>query len=226
MNVQVLLDVRFLFCNNPLPVLRPAAMEVSDMVNQQDEWVRRLSGPNREDAISELRAFLVRGLTKSMASRGGGDAFAQDIAQDAVIRILDSLDQFAGRSKFTTWAMTIATRLAISELRRRRHQDVSLDSLANGGALQIEDTTDDGNADAAKRDALSTLRQLVDETLTDKQKIAMQAMLNGLAIEEIASRLGSNRNAVYKLIHDARKKLRTGLEKAGITAETLADLFA
>ena len=73
---------------------------------------------------------------------------------------------------------------------------------------------------------IGRLQQLIDETLSEKQRFAIRASLAGLPVEVIAEKTGSNRNSVYKLVHDARIKLRSGLESAGISAEILANLFA
>jgi RNA polymerase sigma-70 factor (ECF subfamily) len=192
-------------------------------VPDRDDWVERLrsAGESRDAALQALRRLLVRGLSRSLAARGGGEAFAEDVAQEALLRILDSLDSFAGRSRFTTWAMTIAVRIGISELRRKRFQDVSLQQITGGENLTIDVTADSAvSSDRQERRTviMATLKQLVERTLTEKQRTVVQADLGGMPIEEIARRLGTNRNAVYKLFHDARQKLRQGLEAAGISA--------
>jgi len=197
-------------------------------VSHHDEWVDRLrsAGQVRDTAIDELRRVLVRGLMHALGPRGGGEAFAEDVAQETLLRILDSLESFAGRSRFTTWAMTIAVRIGISELRRKRFQDVSLEQITGGENLNIDPAVD--LAEAAEQGErhtriLATLKQLVEQSLTEKQRTVVQADLGGMPIEEIARRLGTNRNAVYKLFHDARQKLRQGFAAAGISA---ADVHA
>ncbi|MBB3206813.1 RNA polymerase sigma-70 factor (ECF subfamily) [Rhodopirellula rubra] len=199
--------------------------------NSSDDWVRRLSsnGAEREDAIEELTRLLVRGLSKSMSNRYGNAVQPDDVVQEAMLKILDSLDTFAGRSRFTTWAMTIATRVAISEMRRKHYQDVSLDSITSGENLSFEiaagpSMRDEEQIDRAK--VLSTLHQLIESELSVKQREAIQALLSGLPVEEIASRTGSNRNAVYKLIHDARVRLKSGLERSGLMADDFNAIFA
>ena len=96
---------------------------MAEQAIDNQEWISRLTGNDaaRNDAIEELTRILVRGLSKSLATRYGGGLQPEDIAQEALIKILASLESFEGRSKFTTWAMTIATRLGISELRRKRY---------------------------------------------------------------------------------------------------------
>ncbi len=196
-----------------------------------DDWTNRLraGGPERDRAIADLTRLLIRGLTKSLSHRYGGGLQVEDVAQEAVLRILASLDQFAARSRFTTWAMTIATRIGISELRRSYYRSVSLDLSTREGPLEMEIPVTsagppDGDSDRLRM--LETLKGLIDTVLTEKQRVATQGLLDGLPIEEIARRMGSNRNAVYKLVHDARTRLRDGFEKAGISAGDVHAVFA
>jgi RNA polymerase sigma factor (sigma-70 family) len=193
-------------------------------VSLHDDWVNRLrsAGQVRDAAIEELRRKLVRGLVHALGPRGGGEAFAEDVAQEALLRILDSLESFAGRSRFTTWAMTIAVRIGISELRRKRFQDVSLEQITAGESLIVDPAQDVvGSSEKLERRAviLEMLKRLVEQNLTQKQRTVVQADLGGMPIEEIARRLGTNRNAVYKMFHDARAKLKAEFAAAGISAE-------
>ena len=195
---------------------------------EKDDWVDRLgsSGEIREEAISELRAILMRGLTATCRNRYDNRVQADDVVQDALIKILDKLDTFEGRSKFTTWAMTIAVRTAVSEMRRRHFKDVSMDNLLGDG-IQFEPEAPDSSGDDANKVALlAKLKELVDTSLTDKQRDAVHALLHGMPVEIFAEKTGSNRNAVYKLVHDARVKLRQGFEQAGYKAEDINAVFA
>ena len=79
---------------------------------------------------------------RKVLGRHGGEAFAEDVAQEALLRILDSPQSFAGRSRFTTWAMAIAVRVGISELRRKRFQDVSLEQVTGGENLSVDPAVD------------------------------------------------------------------------------------
>jgi RNA polymerase sigma factor (sigma-70 family) len=197
---------------------------IGEKVSDCDDWLDRLRSARRDEAIAELRRILIHGLKRALAPRGGGEAFAEDVAQEALLRILASLTSFAGRSQFTTWAMTIAVRIGISELRHKRFQDVSLQQITGGENLNIDLTMDlAGSSEAQERRAfiMATLKQLVEQTLTEKQRTVVQADLEGMPIEEIARRFGTNRNAVYKMFHDARQKLRQGFEFAGISAEDI-----
>ncbi len=194
-----------------------------------DPWVSRLKGPvgQRDKALDELRDILIRGLTKSMATRYHGALSPEDVVQDALLKILDSLDQFAGRSAFTTWAMTVATRISISQMRRKHYRDVSLDLPGGDDSSTQLEVADTGNAEAGvgldRRWMLQHLEQLIDQSLTEKQRTAIRASLDGMPIEVIAEKTGSNRNSVYKLVHDARLKLRLGMEAAGVSADDLTN---
>lgn len=196
-----------------------------------EPWVSRLRGTDdvRDQALGELRDILIRGLSKSMASRYRGSLAPEDVVQESLLKILDSLDQFAGRSRFITWAMTIATRISISQMRRKHFQDVSLDSSSGGEPVRIE-VADENNTQAGseldRSWMLERLERLIDETLTERQRVAIRASLSGMPVEVIADKTGSNRNSVYKLVHDARLKLRSGMEDAGVSADDLADTFA
>ena len=195
-------------------------------------WIRdlRAGGPVQAEALTDLRGLLLRGLAKSFQARGALDqAFVEDVVQQALVHILDHLDQFQGRSRFTTWAMAITVRLAMSALRRKRWQDVSLESMTEpidrALALDRDDAT--SPAQHAEQHAIvETLSRLIDEALTEKQWMALTAELGGMPLEEIARRMDSNVNAVYKLLYDARQRLKHGLETAGYTAEDVRSAFA
>lgn len=193
-------------------------------------WIRdlRTSGTAPE-AITDLRRLLLRGLTRSLQTWHQVDeAFVEDVVQQAIMTILDRLDQFAGRSRFTTWAMAIAVRTAMSELRRKHWQDVSLESLTNSDNLEpalAVDNSLDLNQQVEQRVLFEVLRRLIDTELTEKQWAAITAELDGMPVEEIARRTGSNVNAVYKLLHDARNRLKRGLEDAGYAAADVQSAF-
>lgn len=196
------------------------------------EWLAALRGPERDEALADLRAFLVRGLRYALASYSNvSEANLEDFAQDALLKILKGLDSFRGESRFTTWAQKIAIRVAFTELRRRRWRDVSLDQLTEArGADFIPDSSVDPSAgpekQAVQRQVLGTLRQLIATELTDKQRQALVAVrIHGMPMEEVAHRMGTNRNALYKLLHDARQRLKKRLLAKGLTAQDVLAAF-
>ena len=193
----------------------------------QKSWVERLSssGSVQDDALSELRTILKRRLTLSLRTRPKVDsAFIEDMAQEALVTILGSLNQFQGRSQFTTWATTIAVRKAFTELRRYRWKDVSLDHLLEEQETlaSVVDTGQSPDLATEKNVFVAAMYQVINKQLTKKQRTVLLAELEGMPLEEIGRRIGSTRNAIYKLGHDARKRLKEGLMRSGYSALDLA----
>ncbi len=196
------------------------------------EWLTDLRGPNREEALADLRDFLVRGLGYALANRRDvTEAHVEDFVQDALLKILDALDTFRGDSKFTTWAQKIAVNTAFSELRRLRWQDISLDGFVESYSLDfVPDMLIDPEAgpeqQVIQRIFLETLRHAIANDLTDKQRQALVAVkIQGVPLAEVARRMDSNRNAMYKLIHDARQRLRERMEERGVSAQEILEAF-
>ena len=178
-----------------------------------------------ESAVAELREVLLRNLRRGLSGRPrADDSFLEDSAQESLLRVLDKLDQFDSRSQFVTWATAIGIRVALGQLRRSRWKDVSLSEFVPPAALPGHDTAADDwapDAQMQRRDLLEALNTSIHRDLTDRQRTALLAELKGMPQDAIAEQLGSSRNALYKLTHDARKKLKERLEAAGFTAEDL-----
>ena len=184
----------------------------------------RQPGPRREAALADLRAGLLRGLRLALAARASvDDAFLEDAVQESLLKVLDRLDTFAGRGRFISWALAISVRVALTMIRKQRWQGVSLDRFregSSGPAMDVADRSPGPERASLRSELLAAMHRVIDEQLTDKQWLALTAELNGMPQDEIARQLGSDRNAVYKLTHDARRKLRAGLEAAGFGAES------
>lgn len=195
---------------------------------QSQDWVAVLSNTDERDAaLSELRELLVHRLHRAFCSNARvDDAFIEDIVQDGLVAVLGSLDQFERRSQFTTWATTIAIRIAMAQMRRRRWQDTSLDQLMEIERPSVEkaDTSNSADAEFSRSQLVLTMHRVIREQLTEKQRMVLQAELHGVPQQEIARCIGCNRNAVYKLTHDARKRLKSGMTEAGYSVEDLASL--
>jgi RNA polymerase sigma-70 factor (ECF subfamily) len=197
------------------------------------EWLTELRGDGQAEALADLRAILVKGLGYAMASRSDVDeGLIEDFAQDALLKILEKLETFRGESKFTTWAQKIAVNVAFTELRRRRWRDVSLDDIIEAGEMDfvpdmMVDKTAGPEQQATQRIFLEALQRLIATELTDKQRQAMVAVrIRGMPLEEIAQRMGTNRNALYKLLHDARQRLKRKMEEEGLSPQDVLDAFA
>lgn len=184
----------------------------------------------RDDALRDLRDMLCRGLAKSLSKgRRVDDAFLEDIVQDTSVKILEKLHQFDGRSRFRTWAVTIAVRTAISKMRRRDWKDVSLESMAGTSGFNPQAVADSSlsiDQTDGRSELLGKLQELMGSELTARQLTALTADLGGMPLPQVAEQLGSNTNSVYKLLHDARKKLRHGLEAAGFTIDDVREAWA
>ncbi len=193
-----------------------------------EQWLVELRGPERDQALADLRAVLVRGLRVALAGRvrQGLNEAAEDFAQEALIKIMSNLDTFRGESRFTTWAQKIAVMTASTELRRKRWRDVSLQEVLDrygthsGESDRLADEQPTPEELTMRNTMVATVRRLVDEELTDRQREAIVAvMFEGMPLEEAARRMGTNRGALYKLMHDARKRLKKRMEAEGLSAQ-------
>jgi len=197
------------------------------------EWLADLRGPERDQALDNLRAILVRGLRYAMADRPSvTEADLEDFVQDALVKILGALDSFRGESRFTTWAQKIAIRVAFTELRRQRWADVSLQDLVGryeGADLTPAVLTDPAISPerrTAQQMLLEMVQRLIAEELTERQRQAITAaMIGGMPLDEVARRMDTNRNALYKLIHDARQRLKTRMMEEGLSIEDVLAAF-
>jgi len=198
-----------------------------------EEWLRDLRGENQDAAIEDLRKVLKKGLIYSLSSRITTDLEAQveDFVQDAILRILDKMDTFRGESKFTTWAQKVAVRVAFTEMRRQRWKDISLEDLLPEDSgdytpLVLSDPSPNPEKQAAQTQILEMIDNMLSQDLTERQRTALLAIMHGgMPLEEVARRMDTNRNALYKLLHDARKQMRGRLLEKGMTPQEVLDVF-
>ena len=201
-------------------------------------WLAHLSSPgsDREAALEDLRSVLERGLPRALqrwlpANDPRLDALVEDTIQAALLRVLDKLGTFEGRSQFTTWVAKIAVRIALNELRRERWKDVSLEEAAGEEEEGPERLPVSGDAapeqEAERSQAAALLLRILSESLSERQRTALAAMTRGgMPMDEVARRMGSNRNALYKTLHDARIKMKQRLEQEGYSVAEILRLFA
>jgi RNA polymerase sigma-70 factor (ECF subfamily) len=194
-----------------------------------DVWLQALSrvGADDETAVADLREILRRGLRRALTGRAvADDGFIEDMAQEGVLKVLGGLTTFRGDSRFTTWAITVAVRVAFTELRRARWRDVSLDRLVEDAPARLPTAPPvDGSSQDARPEILATMHQVLETGLTDRQRQALVAELRGMPQAEIAAQMGLTRNALYKLTHDARQNLKRGLEAVGIDGDEVRKAF-
>jgi RNA polymerase sigma-70 factor (ECF subfamily) len=191
------------------------------------ELHERLSanGREREAAVVELHALLLKAARfevnrrhDSLPHLRGGDHedLAQQSADDALLAVLGKLGEFRGESRFTTWAYKFALLEAGVKVRRRAWQ---------GREVPLEDQAWAVLADARRgvahetetRDLIAALGKEIKRSLSAHQRAVLVAVtLNGVPIDVLAERLGSTRGALYKTLHDARRKLRDALAQRGL----------
>lgn len=203
-----------------------------------DEWLADLrnTGEVRESALSDLRTIILRGLPFALASKlspnhPAFESLAEDVAQETLLKVLAHLDTFERRSLFTTWVQKIAVREALGELRRRRWRDVPLpemNSSEENDAPMREMAADQPTPEsqAERKDLLQRVSRIVAEELTDKQRRAVDLLaVQGLPIETVASRMEVKPNALYKLMFDARARIKSRLEHEGLTPAQILSVF-
>lgn len=198
------------------------------------EWLADLRGPEAAQAIEDLRLILLRGLRASLGSkiRRDLDFVVEDFVQDALLKVLDNVDSFRGESKFTTWALKIAIHVAYTELRRRRWQDISLQEFIEGedgseytpAILRDPDVTPEEQA--TRFAMMDFVKKMIMDELTERQRTALTAiMIQGMPMDIVAERMGTNRNALYKLVHDARQRLQRKMVASGISPQDVLSAF-
>jgi len=191
------------------------------MRRMNEDWLSDLhsAGEQRESALTDLRAIIIDGLPYALSKwiLPGDPRFStlvEEVAQETIFRTLAKLDTFEGRSQFTTWVHTIAVRIALSELRKAKWREVSLDEMQQGDDLddethEMSDQSQSVEKSIENKEMMNMLLQVMQHELTDKQRKALMAVaVQGMPLEEVARRMGTERNAMYKLLHDARVKLK------------------
>jgi RNA polymerase sigma-70 factor (ECF subfamily) len=210
-----------------------------------EEWLHDLKKPGevQEQAIADLQNILLRA-TLYLFNRNAGDLtglasdqvskLAEDCAQEALIAILNHLSDFRGDSKFTTWAYKFAVNIGLTASRHVRWKDVSLDQLSSDeeGAFSEWILRDRSAALAPDVSALQgEVRQVIwdvmEQDLTDHQRrILLLMVFHEVPMDEVVRQLNTNRNAIYKSLHDARRKLKSGLQARGFEVGEMLSLFS
>ena len=205
------------------------ARDAHALDHESREWLRslRASGAPRDEAIARLRALLLRAASFEVARRRRSlphlrdalDEVAFEAADDALLSVLAHLDDFRAESRFTTWAYKFALLEAAVKLRKRSWQgrEVPLDPEGWGVFLSAGLAPD---AEAEQSELLTTLQTAIAEILSPHQRRVLVALaLNGVPIDVLADRLNTSRGALYKTLHDARRKLRRHLHERGLALD-------
>jgi RNA polymerase sigma-70 factor (ECF subfamily) len=210
----------------------PAGAEAAPAIEraldeESRKWLRELrsSGAVRDEAVARLHALLLRAASFEVARRRPTlphlrgnelDEIALEAADDALMSVLARLDDFRGASRFTTWVYKFGLLEAAVKLRRRAWQgrEVPLEPETWG---LFSSSAPEPAEQAEQSELLATLRRAIADALTPHQQRVLVALaLNGVPIDVLAERLNTNRGALYKTLHDARRKLRKQLEESGL----------
>lgn len=214
--------------DHPLPVAgrAPDAESLS--------WLHALSatGPQREDAIERLHALLLRASRFEIARRrralgsdraGELEDLAMQAADDALMAIMGKLHTFRGDSRFTTWAYKFALLEAAVKVRRRAWHAREVPLEADGWA-QLPDRGASPSGDAETAELIGAVRDAIAQALTPHQRAVLIAItLNDVPIDVLAERLTTTRGALYKTLHDARRKLRARLADSGLAVDSVRE---
>ncbi|HEX9028956.1 MAG TPA: sigma-70 family RNA polymerase sigma factor [Anaerolineales bacterium] len=186
-----------------------------------------------------MRYILQAGLPRALSTWIPPDdpqfePLTEDVVQETLLRVVTKLDTFEGRSQFTTWAYKIAVRVALTELRHKKWKNVSLESLTEEDPMDMgpmepglmKDSSPGPEAALERQDMLSTVQKMIMSELTERQRKALLAVsMRGMPLEEVALQMGMGRNALYKLLHDARLRLKKRLAKEGLSPQELLKMF-
>ena len=196
----------------------------------------RSTGASHEEALGDLRAIIQKGLPYALSRWLSSDdplfqPLVEEVTQETLLRVLDQLDTFEGRSLFTTWVHKIAIRIALTELRRKRWRDSSLDEIEenedNPAPVGLfADRQAGPETSAERKDLIARVRRIIDEELTPKQREALVLLgLQDMPMEDAARKMKTNRNALYKLLHDARLRLKRRLTQEGLSPQDILSVF-
>jgi RNA polymerase sigma-70 factor (ECF subfamily) len=195
-------------------------------------WLSDLRGEgfDHDEAVGRLLALLVRAARFEVSRRRPAlphlrgnelDDIAMQAADDALMSVLRRLDDFRGASRFTTWAYKFALLEAAVKLRRRAWQGREVPLEPEGWAL-VAGGEHTPHEDAVQGQVLDAVQRAIRDALTPHQREVLVALaINGVPIDVLAERLGTTRGALYKTLHDARRKLRADLAVRGIAPDWL-----
>ena len=204
-----------------------------------ETWIKdlRAEGAEKEAALEDLHTILLRILPAALSrwlpsSSSHFETFIEDTAQETMLRVIAKLDSFEGRSKFTTWVYKIGVHIGLGELRLRKWKEVSLDKLEEGNEpdeMPSERFSSDAPSPEAileRKSVMEMVQKMMEEELTPRQHEVMMAVaVQGKPLSVVAEEVGSNRNALYKLMHDARLRLKQRLEREGASPTDLLAVF-
>lgn len=205
------------------------------------EWLADLrSEETQSEALADLREYLLRAVfiyldrrreDTSHLSLRELEHLAEDFAQDALLQIRAKLHTFRGESKFTTWAYPFVINIAAGELRLHRWRALSMETLVSEQEIPLfaflsDQEALDPETAVARGQVLDLIHQIINQELTARQRFALvNVHFHAVPMAEVARQLDTNANNVYKLIHDARKKLKRCLHRRYYSQDDVLGIF-
>jgi RNA polymerase sigma-70 factor (ECF subfamily) len=208
-----------------------------------EEWLSELNtdGVKQAEAIADLWDLLKHGCRYTVNRHSSEldrfelqqiEQFVEDCAQDALMSILKHISEFRGDSKFTTWAYKFAINITLTAMRRESWKNISLDQLLeqkSENSLALSEDEPGNNPDLLlhRKAIWEAIQSVIQNDLTEKQQQVIKLMVfDEVPMDLVCDHLGTNRNAVYKLLHDARRKLKQQIQAQGFGVAELMDLFS
>jgi RNA polymerase sigma-70 factor, ECF subfamily len=197
--------------------------------DDQARWLTPLSssGPAHERAVRELHGLLLRASSFEVHRRSTAlglaagpelDDIANQAADDALLAVMSRLDRFERRSRFTTWAYKFAIHTAGVAVRRHAWRDRNLAADSSASLEQLSRLADDPGEAAETRELLTRISGAIARLTAHQRDVLLALAVDGVPIDVLADRLSTNRNALYKTLHDARSRLRGLLDDEETTA--------
>jgi RNA polymerase sigma-70 factor (ECF subfamily) len=218
-----------------MPIETPAEDSAARGEDDSRRWLQRLgaSGPRRDAAVVELHGLLLKAARfeidrrrASLPHLRGDDLedIAQQSADDALLAVLSKLGDFRGEARFTTWAYKFALLEASVKVRRRAWQGRETPIAEDAWAVLADTAGPTATARAEDTELFGALREEIEGSLTEHQREVLVAVtLNDVPIDVLAERLETTRGALYKTLHDARRRLRTALAGRGFRIEGIRE---
>lgn len=204
------------------------------MTRTNEEWINDLQAHDPvvcDNATMDLQDRVRRSIFSQFLNKGLTGHCIEDVVQETTIRVFQKLDKFRGDSQFTTWVTAFAVRTGLEMIRRGFWSArTGSDFFAGTDKVDLADMWQSlapgPQQTAQQEEILALLTKAINESLTLRQRCALVREMQGLPVAKIAMEMGTTRGAIYKLTHDARKKLKQVLEDAGLDGDAIRDLFS
>jgi RNA polymerase sigma-70 factor (ECF subfamily) len=210
------------------PSLAGPAPVPAPRLDDETRWLTPLAsaGAAHNHAVRELHGLLLRASTFEVRRRAAGlgiaagaelDDIANQAADDALLAVMSRLERFERRSRFTTWAYKFAIHTAGVAVRRHAWRNRELAADSSESLERLSSLADDPAEAAETRELLARISAAIARLTAHQRDVLLALAVDGVPIDVLADRLSTNRNALYKTLHDARTRLRSLLDQEETT---------